>query len=72
MLFRSQRREVETQKNTGYASKHKDTRGSAGSLEGIPSPAGENSGRVSGRYNNTTRTERNTGQGRSGRYGTNY
>ena len=68
---RPQRREVETQKNTGYASKHKDTRGSAGSLEGIPSKK-ENSGRVSGRFNNTTRTERNTGQGRSGRYGINY
>lgn len=66
-----QRREVETQKNTGYASKPRDTRGSAGSLEGIPSDK-ENSGRVSGRYNNTNRTQRNTGQGRSSRYGRNY
>ena len=41
---RPQRREVETQKNTGYASKPRDTRGSAGSLEGIPSNK-ENSGR---------------------------
>ena len=68
---RPQRREVETQKNTGYASKPRDTRGSAGSLEGIPSNK-ENSGRVSGRYNNTNRTQRNTGQGRSSRYGRNY
>ena len=68
---RPQRREVETQKNTGYASKPRDTRGSAGSLEGIPSDK-ENSGRVSGRYNNTNRTQRNTGQGRSGGYGRNY
>ena len=68
---RPQRREVETQKNTGYASKPRDTRGSAGSLEGIPSNK-ENSGRVSGRYNNTNRIQRNTGQGRSSRYGRNY
>lgn len=67
-----QRKEVETQKNTGYASKHRDTRGSSGSLDGIASDK-ENSGmRVSGRFNNTNRTQRNTGQGRSGRYGTNY
>ena len=68
---RPQRKEVETQKNTGYASKPRDTRGSAGSLEGIPSNK-ENSGRVSGRYNNTNRIQRNTGQGRSSRYGRNY
>ena len=66
------RKEVETQKNTGNASKPRDTRGSAGSLDGIASDK-ENSGmRVSGRYNNTNRTQRNTGQGRSGRYGRNY
>ena len=68
-----QRKEVETQKNTGYASKDKDTRGSSGSLRNVASSAGENPGtRVSGRFNNTTRTQRNKGQGRSGIYGTNY
>ena len=68
-----QRKEVETQKNTGYASKGKDTRGSSGSLRDVASSAGENPGtRVSGRYNNTNRTQGNTGRGRSGIYGTNY
>ncbi len=70
---RPQRKEVEVQKNTGYGSKPRDTRGSSGSLRNIPSPAGENSGmRVSGNYNHTNRTQRNTSKGRSGGYGRNY
>ena len=68
-----QRKEVETQKNTGYASKGKDTRGSSGSLRDVASSAGENPGtRVSGNYNHTNRTQKNTGKGRSGGYGRNY
>lgn len=63
-------------KNTGYASKPADTRGSTGSLSGIASPAGEGSGsRVAGRYgdlrtgspNNIGSTQTNTGRGYSGR-----
>ena len=70
---RPQRKEVEVQKNTGYASKPKDTRGTAGSLRNVPSSAGENPGmRVSGNYNHTNRTQKNTGKGRSGGYGRNY
>ena len=67
------RKDVETQKNTGYASKPKDTRGTAGSLRNVASSAGENPGtRVSGNYNHTNRTQKNTGKGRSGGYGRNY